>query len=91
MLTRRDLEKYRQAIEGALPELGRDDVGVGDVTEPREGVLCVLLSRGATRHAADIPIEKLENHEETKKTLLSALIVLSRAVAREAIGAHNRQ
>ncbi len=86
MSTGKDLQKYRQAIEGALAELGRDDIGVGDVTETQEGILSVLFSRGTHQHVADIPIDKMENHEEMKKTLRSALVVLSKAVAQEAIG-----
>ncbi len=85
MHTTKDLQKYRQIIEGALVELGRDDVGVGEVTEPHEGILSVLFSRGTHTHTADIPIDKLADHEEGKKTVGNAMRALSKAVAQEAI------
>ncbi len=86
MSTGRNLQKYRQAIEEALAELGRDDVGVGAIVETHEGILSVTFSRGTHQHTADIPIDKMKDREETKKTVRSALVALSKAIAQEAIG-----
>ncbi len=85
MLTKKDLEKYREIIGGAVIELGRDDVGVGDVAEVREGVLSVTFSRGTRTSSAEIGVDRLQDHEEAKHTVGAAMIPLSKAIAQEAI------
>jgi len=46
MVTTRDIERYRQVIQEAVADLGREDMGVGDVRVAQHGVLAVEFRRG---------------------------------------------
>jgi len=85
MQTNKDLQKHRQMIEAAVVELGRDDVGIGDVSEAQEGILSVTFSRGTLAHTADVPVEKLQDKDKAKQAVRSAMLGLSKALAEEAI------
>ena len=39
MLTAKDLNKYREIIMRAVEGMGRDDIGIGEVSEKEHGVL----------------------------------------------------
>ncbi len=80
MLTPKDLARYRQAVEGAVGALGRDDVGVSV-----EGMLAVTFSRGAHTHAARIPLDALKTHEGTHAAVNGALLAFSKRIVQEAI------
>jgi hypothetical protein len=85
MLTKKDLQKYHQVIEEAVVGLGRDDIGVGDVTEAREGVLTVTFSRGSHTSVEDIPVDKLQNKEDAERAVRSVMLALSKRIAQESL------
>lgn len=63
MLSARERERYRRTIEEVLARLGRDDVGVGELTEAREGMLAVTFSRGSHTHRVELPLERLRDRD----------------------------
>ncbi len=85
MLTSKDLQRYRQIIEEAVVGLGRDDMGIGEVVEAREGVLSVTFSRGAHTFVADIPADALQDKESAERAVRGVLITLSKRVAQESL------
>jgi hypothetical protein len=83
MLRDKELERYRHTIEEAVAGTGRDDIGVGKVTEPREGIIAVEFSRGTHSHTAEIPAEALRDHESARRSVTLAIRNLSKEVAQE--------
>ena len=85
MSTPKDLKRYRQTIENAIVALGRDDVGVGDVTETEHGTLAVTLSRGAHSTVEEVPVDALRDRGQANQALVKAIRGLSKEVALETI------
>ncbi|HLW46421.1 MAG TPA: hypothetical protein VKW09_01465 [bacterium] len=83
MLRDKDLEQYRRVVEEAVANTGRDDIGVGAVSERTEGVLTVEFSRGTHRHSAEIPVAELRDHESARRSVTSMIRDLSKLVAQE--------
>ncbi|HET7264455.1 MAG TPA: hypothetical protein VFL28_07290 [bacterium] len=83
MLNNKALEQYRRVLEEAVAGSGRDDIGVGAVTEPRSGVIAVEFSRGTHMHTAEIPADSLQDHEGARRAVTSAIRALSKEVAQE--------
>jgi len=84
MLTPRDLAKYRAIVEEAVVALGRDDIGV-NAEDGGPGVLAVKFSHGKHSHTAYIPVGALQTHESAHIAVNGAVLVLSKAVAQEAL------
>jgi hypothetical protein len=85
MLRDKELEQYRHTIEEAIAGTGRDDIGVGKVTEPREGILAVEFSRGTHNYTAEIPAAGLQDHESARRAVTLAIRDLSKEVAQESL------
>lgn len=83
MLNDKALEQYRRILEEAVGGSGRDDIGVGAVTQAREGVIAVELSRGTHKHTAEIAAESLNDHEGARRAVTVAIRTLSKEVAQE--------
>jgi hypothetical protein len=83
MLRDKDLDQYRRVVEEAVAGTGRDDIGVGEVSERSEGVVTVEFSRGTHRHSAEIPVADLQNHESARRAITTAIRGLSKPVAQE--------
>ena len=64
MLTTRDLKRYRELIEAAVADLGRDDMGVGDVRETHDGKVTVEFRRGTHSDVREISVGALETRRE---------------------------
>jgi ABC-type hemin transport system ATPase subunit len=79
----KELQEYRRFIEQTLVAMGRDDVGVGDVTEKSEGVLGVTLSRGSHTHTVDVPVASLQQNEQARVAITRAIFGLSKAIEKE--------
>jgi hypothetical protein len=90
MYARRELDDYRRFVESTLVSLGRDDIGVGEVTVPNEGVLSVTFSRGSHSHTAEIPLEQLDDRERAKAAVNRAIATLSKSVERESMARAER-
>lgn len=83
MLREKDLEQYRRVVEEAVANAGRDDIGVGAVSERTEGVLTVEFSRGTHHHSAEIPVAELRDHESARRAVTRMIRDLSKQVAQE--------
>lgn len=83
MLRGKELEQYRHTLEEAVAGSGRDDIGVGKVTEPREGVIAVEFSRGTHTQTVEIPADALQDHESARRSVTVAIRGLSKEVAQE--------
>ena len=83
MLRDKELEQYRRTLEEAVAGAGRDDIGVGQVTEAREGIIAVEFSRGTHNHTAEIPAAALQDHESARRHVSAAILTLSKEVAQE--------
>jgi hypothetical protein len=83
MLRDKDLEQYRRVVEEAVANIGRDDIGVGSVSERTEGVLTVEFSRGTHHHSAEIPVADLQDHESARRSVTNVIRNLSKEVAQE--------
>jgi hypothetical protein len=83
MLRDKDLEQYRRVVEEAVANTGRDDIGVGAVSERTEGVLTVEFSRGTHHRTAEVPVAELQDHESARRTITSVIRDLSKEVAQE--------
>jgi hypothetical protein len=83
MLRDKDFEQYRRVVEEAVANSGRDDIGVGAVSEHAEGVITVEFSRGTHRHTAEIPVAELQDHESARRAITTVIRGLSKPVAQE--------
>ncbi len=83
MPSARELQRYRRMVEDVLSGLGRDDVGVGDVREIRDGVLAITLSRGPHTYTTEIPADQLRTRDLARAAVSGALILFSKKVAQE--------
>jgi hypothetical protein len=83
MLRDKDLEQYRRVVEETVANIGRDDIGVGSVSEHTEGVLTVEFSRGTHHHSAEIPVADLQDHESARRSVTSVIRSLSKEVSQE--------
>jgi hypothetical protein len=85
MLRDKDLQQYRRTLEEAVAGSGRDDIGVGKVTEVRDGIIAVEFSRGAHASTAEIPAEALQDREGARRAVTLAIRTLSKEVAQESL------
>ena len=85
MLRDKDLEQYRRTLEEAVAGSGRDDIGVGKVSEVRDGIIAVEFSRGAHAKTAEIAAEALRDHEGARRAVTLAIRDLSKEVAQESL------
>ncbi len=83
MLTAKDLDRYRRAVEEAVVASGRDDIGVGSIEAAGPGMLAVTFSRGAHSHTAHIPAADLGTHEKAHAVITIALLALTKRIAQE--------
>lgn len=85
MAATHNTQRYRQVIEEALAALGRDDVGVGGVSESSDGILRVTFSRGPHTHTIDVALDQLRDREHARAAINVAVLSLSKDIAQEAI------
>ena len=85
MVGPKDLKKYRQIIEEALVALGRDDVGVGEVTPSGETALSMTFSRGTHTCTAEVQIDRLQDRGQAHTAVNAAILPLSKDVAHDSM------
>jgi hypothetical protein len=83
MLRDKELEQYRRVVEEAVANTGRDDIGVGAISEPKEGLIAVEFSRGTRRHTAEILVAELRDHESARRAITLVIRDFSKQVALE--------
>lgn len=78
---------YRKVLEQHLSTLGRDDIGIGTVTQADDHTLCVEFIKGPMRHEATIPVASLQHPDQARAALNAALLKISKAVEKQHIEA----
>jgi len=82
MLTAKDLNKYREIIMRAMEGMGRDDIGIGEVSEKEHGVLAVEFSRGTHSSIETVSTDALQDRVQTNQAILRAIGAFSKTLAR---------
>ncbi len=80
---------YSDVLQGLVSNLGRDDIGVGDVDEA-DGKLLFTLTRGDLSYRAEMPVALLSDRELAMSAMMAIIPKLSKAVEREHIEAARR-
>lgn len=75
----RDLETHRNTLQALVSSLGRDDIGVGEVSQ-ENGRLRFTLTRGEHSHTDEIPIDVLADRERAMAKLMAILPKISKPV-----------
>ncbi len=81
------LEQWRRVLENYLAKLGRDDIGIGDVTESGLNELQIEFIKGGVRRSATLPADSLGDFEQARSGLNVALLRISKEVERQHISA----
>jgi len=86
-MTTDQLEQWRRLLENYLARLGRDDIGVGAVTESGPNELQIEFIKGGLRRSATLPADVLSSFEQARGALNVALLQISKTVERQHIAA----
>lgn len=86
----RELEGYREQLQQLVVQLGRDDIGLGEVTEA-VGKIHFTLARGHHTHQAEMPLEVLKDHHRALAAMMAIVPQLSKAVEQEHIEEASRE
>jgi hypothetical protein len=81
------LEDWRKLLEHHLARLGRDDIGIGNVTPTDTGQLQIEFIKGAMRNEATIPVEELQDPDRARGAMNAALLRFSKAIEQQHIQA----
>jgi hypothetical protein len=78
----RTLERHREQLQRLVMDLGRDDMGVGDVRAMGD-TLHFTLTSGSHVQVGEISLHVLDNPEAAKDALTAILIPVSKAIEKE--------
>ena len=88
-IDQKSLERHQEQLQRLIMDLGRDDIGVGDVRAEGE-TLHFTLTSGSHVHAAEMPARALDDREHAKDALTAILIPMSKAIEQQHLkGAHS--
>jgi hypothetical protein len=76
------LARYQEELQHLVMDLGRDDIGVGDVDAVGDTVHFTLTS-GSHSHPAEISVRALADKEHAKDALTAILLPMSKAIEKE--------
>lgn len=85
------LEDWRKLLEQHLARLGRDDIGIGDVTAIETGQLQIEFIKGTMRRNATIAVEDLQDPDRARGALNMALLRISKAIEQQHIQAAGKE
>lgn len=72
-------DRHQEQLQALVTDLGRDDIGVGDVRTVGD-TLHFTLTSGTHMHPAELPVSALEDREHVKDKLMAILIPMSKAI-----------
>jgi hypothetical protein len=78
------LAKHQELLQDLVAGLGRDDIGVGDVTESG-GMVHFTLRKGDYEHRDQIPVEALTEPDRALPLVLAMLPKISKPIERQHI------
>ncbi len=81
------VEQWRRLLENYLARLGRDDIGIGDVTESGANELQIEFIKGGIRRSTTLPLDSLGDFERAREGLNVALLRISKEVEQQHIAA----
>ena len=81
------LEDWRKLLEQHLARLGRDDIGIGDITGTDTGQLQIEFIKGAMRRHATIAVGDLQDPDRARGAMNAALLRISKAIEQQHIQA----
>jgi hypothetical protein len=82
-------DRYQEQLQALVMDLGRDDIGVGDVRAVGD-TLHFTLTSGSHVHPGELPISALNDREIAKDKLLAIVIPMSKAIEQHHLkGAHS--
>ncbi|MGH2398462.1 MAG: hypothetical protein ACRDF6_01340 [bacterium] len=81
------MEDWRKLLEQHMANLGRDDIGIGDIIETDADHLQIEFIKGAMRRNATIAVEDLRDHDRARGALNAALLRISKAIEQQHIQA----
>ncbi|HEV8338757.1 MAG TPA: hypothetical protein VGR25_03760 [bacterium] len=78
-MTQRQIDETRNALQAIVSALGRDDIGVGEVSE-QGGVVSFTLTKGRFTHSDQIPADLLADKERALPALNGIVRKLSKQI-----------
>lgn len=84
------LEGWRRILEQHLARLGRDDLGVGDITMAGSEELQIEFIKGDLRRTATVALDDLRDPDRARAALNTALLRISKAIERQHIQAAHK-
>jgi hypothetical protein len=80
----RQIDDIRNTLQAVISALGRDDIGVGDVSQD-DGTVHFTLTRGHFTHSDDIPADLLADKQRALAHLNGIVRKLSKQIESEHI------
>lgn len=80
-------EDWRKLLERHLAVLGRDDIGIGEVSPVDDNQLRIEFIKGSMRRDATIPIADLQDPDRARSALTTALLRISKQIEQQHIQA----
>jgi hypothetical protein len=85
-MTEKELKAHREFLQTLLSSLGRDDIGVGELSEV-DGMLVFALTRGDHTYRAELPVGLIVDRDKAKSAMAALIPRLSKVIEREHIEA----
>ncbi|MGH2454325.1 MAG: hypothetical protein ACRDF5_11305 [bacterium] len=82
----RQIDAAANTLQAMISALGRDDIGVGEVSQ-REGVIYFTLTKGHFTHSAQIPADLLTDRQRALIQLNGIVRTISKEIESEHIEA----
>lgn len=83
-MNERQIEDARNTLQGMISALGRDDIGVGEVSH-RDGVIYFTLTKGRFTHKGQIPADVLADKQQAVAHVTGIVRKLSKEIESEHI------
>jgi hypothetical protein len=91
-MTEKELIAHREMLQQLVTGLGRDDIGIGEVTK-EEGRLVFTLTRGELSHQAELPLEILTDKDRVRAAMMAIIPKISKQIEQQHLQAaqHERK
>jgi len=82
-MTEKELVAHREMLQQLVSGLGRDDIGVGEVSKGEDGRLVFTLTRGELSHQAELSPEILTDKDRARAAMMAIIPKISKQIERE--------
>ncbi len=92
-MTEKELLAHQEMLQQIVSGLGRDDIGVGEVTKGENERLMFTLTRGELSYQAELPLEILTDKDRARAAMMAIIPKISKQIEREYLQAaqHERK